>query len=139
MKINNINAIGNHFKKENVYLCTFIGGEVNIPDYFSKVIPSDLLDCFVNNSIITSENYDIFYLDENGFTRFVEEGTETFKGDNSDGKGNFINIVSAWDYFKDDELFEADVNGFKMIVADNVEPLDRYNEDYNLKQKDRRR
>ena len=136
MDFGNENAIGNYFKKENIYLCTVT--DYNDPSLLDELkqkyvfIPKKTLEFFLNNGIISSEQYDIFYKTEEGYTRFLEEGYETFKGDNSDGKGFVENIIPVWDYFKEDELFEIMINGKIMIGSTTIEPLEKYNEDYNL-------
>ena len=43
-----------------------------------------------------------------------------------------IFVTKVWEYFKEDELFEGIVNGNLIIIATCIEPLERYNEDYNL-------
>ena len=124
--------IGNHFKKENIYLCTINGIDENIIKERFNNVPKVLLDMMINSGIISTQQYDIFYKDENGYTRFLEEGLETFKGDNSDGKGYIENVVPAWDYYKEEELFEAIINGELMIAVESLDPLEKYNEEYNL-------
>ena len=83
------------------------------------------------------QEYDIFYKDDNGYTRFFMEGNETFAGDGSDGKGKLYNIVSAWDYYREDELCEMVNDKGEPVIANAIEdgennPLRRYNQDYNL-------
>ena len=78
--------------------------------------------------------YKIWQLkDENGYTSFYVEGSETIKGDNSDGKGTIKNLVSIWDYYKEDEVYEAVLeDGSIAIAVEDMEPLYKYNSDYNL-------
>ena len=127
--------IGNHFKKENIYLGTIV---TNRPDLYDLVKENGSLGFeFLNNLIkmgaIELEFYDVFYKDENGFTRFVEEGPETFKGDNSDEKGIIKNVISVWDYFNENELMEIiDDNNNIMIATEDTDGLENYNRDYNV-------
>lgn len=59
----------------------------------SNKIPGFFLSFLVDKGALNTEQFDIFYKDETGYTRFVEEGPETFVGDNSDGKGFISNVV----------------------------------------------
>ena len=52
-------------------------------------------------------------------------------GDNSDGRGYIKNVVSAWDYCSEEELFEGIINGEFWSILDNSNGLEKYNEDYN--------
>ena len=136
MDIINKSAIGNHFKKENIYLGTIKGGKQSLSPELKanfKNIPEELLELLLKSGILSTQEFDVFYKSEIGYTRFLEEGCETFKGDNSDGKGFIENVVPAWEYFKEDELIEGIVNGNLIIIAKAIEPFERYNEDYNLK------
>lgn len=142
--------IGTHFKKENIFLATVVVSNEetmnNLKSKMGRKMPdvqlgnkkvssghfSSFLEAMVNRGIIAYEEVDIFYKDEKGYTRFVEEGPETFVGDNSDGKGFIKNVVSVWDYYAEDELIEIEVNNAFIGIADKVlEPLKKYNEDYN--------
>ena len=140
MRIENRGPIGNHFKKENIFLCTVTdNGQSLVSQLKEKIsipenIPEEVLELLINNGVISNQQYDIFYQDENGYTRFVEEGPETFKGDNSDGKGIIENVVSVWDYYDEEDLFEGIVNGNLVILVGRLEPLEKYNEDYNLQE-----
>lgn len=114
MKINitNTRPIGTAFKAENIVLGTVVKNGAKF---------------------ITTEDYDIFYKDENGYTCFGDK-VETFKGDDSDGCGIIKNVVPAFDFFKEDEIVEAEVNGKDWIIAaSDIEPLYAYNRQYNLK------
>ena len=127
--------IGNYFKKDNIYLGTLI---TNHPDlyYLAKeqgALGFEFLNDLITMGALKVEYYDIFYKDENGFTRFVEEGPETFKGDNSDDKGIIKNVIPVWDYYNENELSEiVDDNNNIMRSTNNLEGLEEYNKDYNL-------
>lgn len=138
-------VIGTTYKKENIYLGTVVENseltyEVlkdRISQDPSNEIDSEILRqtlmAFVNNGVVNSEFYDVFYKDENGYTSFYVEGSETIKGDNSDGKGTIKNLVSIWDYYKEDEVYEAVLeDGSIAIAVEDMEPLYKYNSDYNL-------
>lgn len=90
-----------------------------------KNIPEELLELLHKSGILSTQEYDVFYKSEIDYTRFLEECCETFKGDNSDGKGFIENVVPAWEYFKEDELFERIVNGNLIIIAKAIEPFER--------------
>lgn len=140
MKLTNLQNIGTNFQKENVVLATIVGlrdkQKKDLEARMKEVegdenIKKDILDIFLN-SAITYEEVDIFYKGENCYTRFVEEGPETFVGDDSDGKGFIRNVIPVWDYYSEDELKEVLVNDiFISIVATTMEPLKKYNDDYN--------
>ena len=137
MDVSNITKIGTHFKKENIFLATISNnGEDTIEMLKSRTegIPDKLLRKLTDGRCISFEEYDVFYKDENGYTRFVEEGPETFVGDNSDGKGFIKNVVPIWDYYPESEVVEATVNScYISIFVTTMEPLYKYNEDYNKK------
>lgn len=137
MKISSERPIGNHFKKENIFLGTINSSNEDVFEELkgrvNSDVPLDILKGMVDFGVISGQQYDLFYLDENGYTRFLEEGPETFKGDNSDGKGTIDNVVPAWDYFTEEELTEVLIDdSYYMISCDSIEPLERYNSDYNL-------
>ena len=135
MKISSIKRIGTHFKKENVFLATIVysdeykrtllrqsmGEEIYRSETFEELV-----------RVVNNEQHDLFYKDENGYTRFTEEGTDTFAGDNSDGKGIIKNIVSAWDYYPEQEVKEAVINGehLAIMVHDPI-PLFWYSQKYS--------
>ena len=111
MEISKEQKIGTHFKKENIFLATVVS---------------------VSNVFLSSEQFDIFYKDDRGYTRFVEEGPETFVGDNSDGKGIVRNVVPIWEYYSKEQVFECMLNNeFMAICVLDIEPLYKYNNDYN--------
>lgn len=137
MEASNRQKIGTHFKKENIFLATVSGNTADTKEILkSKVdgkVSDGILECLVDSSVFSSEQYDIFYKDDSGYTRFVEEGPETFVGDDSDGKGIIRNIISIWDYYSEDQVFEVMINNeFMAICTLDDEPLERYNQDFNL-------
>ena len=95
-------------------------------------VPEDLMALFVDKGSISSEQFDVFYKDDTGYTRFVEEGPETFAGDNSDGKGIVRNVVSIWEYYSEEQVSECMLNNkFMAICVLDMDPLYKYNADYN--------
>lgn len=139
MTISNQQKIGTHFKKENIFLATVSANNVETKEILKSrmagmdsKVPEDLMSLFVDNGVISSEQFDVFYKDDTGYTRFVEEGPETFAGDNSDGKGIVRNVVSIWEYYSEEQLFECMLNNeFMAICISDLEPLYKYNDDYN--------
>lgn len=139
MRVSNKQKIGTHFKKENIFLATVSSSNADnketlkskMSDMDSK-IPEVLMALLVDKNFISSEQYDVFYKDDTGYTRFVEEGPETFAGDNSDGKGIVRNVVSIWEYYSEEQVFECMLNNkFMAICVSDMNPLYKYNEDYN--------
>ena len=137
--------VGKTFKKENIYLGTFTESAENTYELLkSRITPDvttmvsseqldEMLMAFTNNGIIGLKNSDIFYKDENGYTYFTEEGCHTIKGDNSDGKGLLENVVSIWNYYKEDEVFELTLEDGTIIIAvENEMPINKYSNDYGL-------
>ena len=87
-------------------------------------------------STCTMQEYDIFYKDEKGYTRFLLEGNETFAGDGSDGKGKLYNIDSVWKYYGENELSEVENNAGDPAIFDETGEkgkIEKYNRDYNWK------
>ena len=139
MRVSNKQKIGTHFKKENIFLATVSSSNADnketlkskMSDMDSK-IPKVLMALLVDKNFISSEQYDVFYKDDTGYTRFVEEGPETFAGDNSDGKGIIRNVVSIWDYYSEEQVTECMLNNkFMAICILDMDPIYKYNEDYN--------
>lgn len=138
------NPIGTTFKKENIFLATFdcpIDKKeldailkrrgIDLSEY-PKMVKA-ILGKF---STCTMQEYDIFYKDEKGYTRFLLEGNETFAGDGSDGKGKLYNIVSVWKYYGEDELSEVENNAGEPAIFDETGEkgkIEKYNMDYNWK------
>ena len=136
MEVSNKQKIGTHFKKENIFLATVSANNTDTKEMLkSKMdgkVPEDLMSFFVDKGIISSEQFDVFYKDDTGYTRFVEEGPETFAGDNSDGKGIIRNVVSIWEYYSEEQVFECMLNNqFMAICVSDPDPLYKYNDDYN--------
>lgn len=139
MTVSNKQKIGTHFKKENIFLATVSSSNADtketlkskMSDMDSK-IPKVLMALLVDKNFISSEQFDVFYKDDTGYTRFVEEGPETFAGDNSDGKGIVRNVVPIWEYYSEEQVFECMLNNkFMAICVSDMDPLYKYNEDYN--------
>ena len=136
MKVSNQQKIGTHFKKENIFLATVSASNTDTKEMLkSKAdgkVPEELMELFVDKGFISSEQFDVFYKDDTGYTRFVEEGPETFAGDNSDGKGIVRNVVSIWEYYSEEQVFECMLNNeFMAICVLDMKPLYKYNDDYN--------
>ena len=142
MNKNNEYPIGSHFKKENIYLGTLKCSTEDVLKMIKEKIGQNMSDIFlmdlINLGVITTEQCDIFYKDEKGYTRFFKDRhIETIKGDNSDGKGTIENIISIWDYYLEEEVIEIITgdNSFAIVVL-NCEPMEDYNYDYNLNKED---
>lgn len=137
MELTNLQAIGTHFKKENIFLATILPNEEYVVEQLKarhKIKFSDvMLRRLVRRGVIEYNEVDIFYKDEKGYTRYIEEGPDTYVGDNSDGRGVITNVVSAWDYCSEEDLMEAMVNGEFMAIVDKGKGLAKYNKDYNKK------
>lgn len=120
--------IGTTFKKENVFLATVDvpGGHREVPN-----LPKEI------SRFLFTQEYDIFYKDEKGYTRFLMEGNETFAGNGLDGKGFLYNIVSAWKYYKEEDLCETTNSKGEECIASTIDPtedpIEQYNLDYNRK------
>lgn len=119
MKVSNVRGIGTHFKKENVFLATMVCGEeykgtLSRNDIGEKVYQKDALDKLAKP--VMYGQAELFYKDENGYTRFTEDGTFTLAGDNSDGKGILSNIISAWEYYTEEQVKEAIINGSHLVI-----------------------
>lgn len=101
--------IGIGYKKENIYLGVI---RPNTPELFALLKASYpyLGDRFIIGLIgnnVPSEPYGIFYRDENGYTRYHNGVKETYKRDGSDGKGIVDDLVSIWDYYKEEQIYES--------------------------------
>lgn len=144
MKIEvDVKPVGNHFKKENIFLGTLRRNKIDKSHYlveqikekypfFSKKTIVEFINRLIIGGAIEIEDCDIFYKDENGYISFSEEGALTLKGDNSDGKGTIKNLVPIWDYYKEDEVFEVVVNGKTILSSiEGYRPMRNYNSDYN--------
>ena len=136
MEVSNRQKIGTHFKKENIFLATVSTSNTDTKELLkSKVdgkMPGETIDFLVDGGFVSSEQFDVFYKDNPGYTRFVEEGPETFAGDDSDGKGIIRNVVSIWEYYSEEQVLECMVNNeFMAIFILDAEPLYKYNDDYN--------
>ena len=139
MTVSNQQKIGTNFKKENIFLATVSVSNVDTEEMLKSEmagmdskVPEVLMALLVHKGFISSEQFDVFYRDETGYTRFTEKGPETFAGDNSDGKGIVRNVVSIWDYYSEDQVTECMLNNkFMAICVSDMDPIYRYNEDYN--------
>ena len=136
MIVSNQQKIGTHFKKENIFLATVSVNNADAKEMLkSKAddkVSKDLKSLLVDKGLISSEQFDIFYKDDMGYTRFVEEGPETFVGDNSDGKGIIRNVVSIWEYYSEEQVLECMLNNeFMAICVLDMDPIYKYNDDYN--------
>jgi len=140
-----VKPVGEKFKKENIFLGTLVKSKIDESNnlvkqikerypFFSEKHITEMLDSFIREGVLTIEECDVFYKDENGYTSFSEEGTLTLKGDNSDGKGIIKNLVPIWDYYYEDEVFEVTIDGETILSAD-YNPMKKYNRDYNSRRK----
>ena len=135
MKLDNVQKIGTHFKKENIFLATVLASEKDAKETLKSKIDShiqqSLLDYFVNQGVIAVEQVDVFYKNKKGYTRFVEEGSETFAGNGTDGKSKLNHIVPIWDYYSEDQVVEGYLDNEPIICVTDTSPICKYNEDYN--------
>ena len=86
------NPIGTAFKKENIFLATVDCpiAKKELEEVLQKGgcrvtgMPGEknILDLMV--PLCTRQEYDIFYKDGKGYTRFLLDGNETFAGDGSE-------------------------------------------------------
>ncbi len=130
--------IGTFFKKENVFLATVLvsqnetkevlNSKANIPENLKN-----LVEFFIEEGIIDSNRFDLFYKeDTGGYICFEEDGSETFAGDDSDGKGKLVNVVSIWEYYSEEQIRECMLdNGEMLICVLDDAPIYQYNEEYN--------
>lgn len=135
MKLTNLQAIGTHFKKENIFLATLFPNEEYVfnelkSKYKIKYFDG-ILRRWVKKRTVEYNEVDIFYKDENGYTRYIGEGPDTYAGDNSDGRGYIKNVVSAWDYYSEEDLLEAMVDEKFIAIVDKGKGLEKYNKDFN--------
>lgn len=136
MEVSKQQKIGTNFKKENIFLATVLVNNSNTKEILKSKkndkVSEDLMMAFVDKGFISSEEYDVFYKDDKGYTRFLESGSETFVGDNSDGKGVIRNVVSIWEYYLENQVIECMLNDeFMTICILDLDPLYKYNNDYN--------
>lgn len=149
-------SIGTTFKKENIFLATVdYPLEQEEAEYcleeqgfdFSAFEEGDSMTFFEEQTFYNityrggsfiRQEFDIFYKGENSYIRFWMKGNEIFAGDGSDGKEELHNIVSAWKYYQEEQLFESVNDKGEPVICDRAgvgedDPLERYNQDYNLK------
>lgn len=136
MKVSNKQKIGTHFNKENIFLATVSTNETVVKKMFNSRMKVKVLEDFVSfmvdKGVVAIEEFDVFYKDNTGYTRFLEEGPVTYAGDNSDGKGFIRNVVSIWEYYSEDQVMECRVNDkFMSIGILDMNPINQYNKDYN--------
>lgn len=137
MTISNETTIGTHFKRENIFIATILDNETQTENILNQKTNGNfknILSTLVKAVVFNSEQFDIFYKNENGYTRYVKEDPETFAGDNSDGKGIICNVVPIFDYYTEDMVKEVFINdSFWGIGVKDNNPLYKYNKDYNNK------
>lgn len=108
------------YKKENFVLATVC------------IRREKICDCIE----IRELEFDLFYKEDNGFTRFSWFGNEFYAGDNSDGKGQFCNIIPAWEYYTKEDLDIIQNQYGEICVVKRTYGLDgkpilqKYAEDY---------
>lgn len=136
----NIRNVGQYFHKNQIF-CGTLERKRETKSYLkerfkeNKELGSKIsawCKLLADKEIEEYQEYDIFYKDEKGYTRFVDEGPETFIGDDSDGKGIIKNIVPIWKYYNEGEVKEVLVNGkYVAIGVVSVRKLQKYKFDYN--------
>ena len=138
-KITSHQKIGTNFKKENVFLATIVENAADTKeslktefDTMDSKEKKDFLSLLIQKGTLSSEEVDLFYKDEKGYTRFVDGKPETIAGDNSDGKGVIKNIVPFWEYYSEEQIEEVVADGkYNVICVTDIAPLQKYTEDYN--------
>ena len=138
-KVTSRQKIGTNFKKENIFLATIVENAADTKeslkaefDTMDSKEKKDFLSLLIQKGTLSSEEVDLLYKDEKGYTRFVDGKPVTLLGDNSDGKGVIKNIVKIWDYYSEEQLLEAVIdNKYNTICVTDIAPLQKYNEDYN--------
>ena len=89
----------------------------------------------VRNDIITSDECDIFYKTDDGFERYLNDGIQILKGDNSDNLGTVTNLQSIWDYYDNSNVFEATAeNGDIIIAVEGESGINKYEDEMNFLQ-----
>ena len=127
--------IGTHFKKENIFLATVYATEKNTKSLLNAEALQTLQEALAEAG--TDTMYDIFYKEGDVYLHFCEDGVETYVGDNSDGMGVLTNIVSVWDYFSEDELYETRLaDGTVVIGVADEGPAYKYYHEYNMGRKE---
>lgn len=135
MELINITPIGIDFNIDNIFLATI--KDMPKQDTLKSLEEKDIdindenLVEVVSMGFISTEQVDIFYRTRFGYVRYSDEGPELFVGDNSDGKGTICNIVPILDYYNEEQIGEATYGNSRIIVVDDIEPLRKYNNDYN--------
>lgn len=133
MKASIFQDIGNHFKKENIFLGIFLPSKKSKQKELREQLgeevlgKSEVVEKLAREELINSSLVDIFYKDEKGYIRFSKDGIEIFAGDNSDRKGRFKKLESIWCYYSEDDVKEVLVNdSFMAIAVTNYLPLNRF-------------
>lgn len=135
MATTNQQKIGTYFKKENIFLATVYATEKNTKRLLNaesfQALQEALAEAGTGLSKCTT--FAVFYKEGDVYLRFYEDGMETYAGDNSDGMGILTNVVSVWDYFSEDELYETRiVDGTMVIGVTDVRPAYKYYHEYNV-------
>ena len=132
MELSKVQKIGTHFEKDKIFLATLTlplelsKAKYNVPENHKKFLSS--LNTI--NSTCLIQEFDIFYKDSNGYTRFFETGPDIIIGVNSDKKGTLSNIEKIWNYYSEEQIYECYLNNHWMISTIDVTPLKEYNKKY---------
>lgn len=126
--------IGTHFKKENIFLATVYSTEKNIKRLLNDEALQALQEALeeAGTKLSKCTTFDVFYKEGDVYLRFYEDGVETYAGDNSDSMSLLTNVVSVWDYFSEDELYETRLADGTMVIGVTDEgPAYKYYHEYN--------
>ena len=108
MKITKTQKIGNHFKKENIYLGILVSHKAKE----SSKVP------------------ELLYKSKNGFVYFDSE-PKTIVGDGSDGNQMIYALIPIWEYYKEEQLEEVYIdNKFWAIAYNDEQGFKNYYDDY---------
>lgn len=147
MNIIEVNPIGTKFDKNNVFLGTLIspmnGNAIkefcekkkpgSVEEIVEEGFDETLFDTLGEMGCMESEEIDVFYKTDEGYTRYLDDSADTCRGDGTDGKGIIQNLVSAWEYFKEDAISECLLENNEWILGcSESDSLKKYNADYNL-------
>ena len=139
MSMTNKQKIGTYFKKENVFLATVNATEKNTKRLLTDEGLQRLKEALVEagTELSKTSTFDVFYKQGAVYLRFYEDGVGEYAGDNSDGMGLLTNVVSAWAYFSEDELYEAQLEDGTWVIGITDEwPGHEYYMEYNARCKE---
>ena len=133
VKVGRVWPIGTHFKKENIFLATVVYSEEYKRTVLRRNLGEEIYQSETFEELLKAfrdDQYELFYKDESGYTCFHTYGVDTLTADNSDGKGILKNITPVWQYYAENQLKEAMVEGCDLVImVHDALPLHRYRVD----------